>query len=251
MILHQQYVFVERQRRTKKGLSHCFSSPNLSSDDRHLGSKLVLGWALLKWILKRCSWTRCSSLDSDVISSIRFTCNTLAKWNASTGWEILDKLPNIRRRPSVSSLAVNNIYVYSHIWSIVLVVAIENLVWWSTYHYQILQLVLAVQSDLGTPLLSYYECHSNGLRIQRMLPQRLTRYIYTINWGSHEDQRSSEVGIIICLSWSWWRCQGRCLQCTWGHIEPYKGQDNPNILPSSWPQCQVTSLTRMRHITPS
>ena len=75
---------------------------------------------------------------------------------SSTGWEILDKLPNIRRRPSVSSLAVNNIYVYSHIWSIVLVVAIENLVWWSTYHhYQILQLVLAVQSDLGTPLLSY------------------------------------------------------------------------------------------------
>ena len=51
---------------------------------------------------------------------------------SSTGWEILDKLPNIRRWPSVSSLAVNNIYVYSHIWSIVLVVAIENLVWWST-----------------------------------------------------------------------------------------------------------------------
>ena len=51
---------------------------------------------------------------------------------SSTGWEILDKLPNIRRRPSVSSLAVNNIYVYSHIWSIVLVVAIEN--WYGDQH---------------------------------------------------------------------------------------------------------------------
>ena len=71
-----------------------------------------------------------------------------------------------------------------------------------------------------------------------------------MNWGSHEEQRSSEVGIIICLTWgSWWRCQGRCLQCTWGHIEPYKRHDNPNILPlpsrtarpASMP---ITSLTR-------
>ena len=123
---------------------------------------LMTGILAVSLCLVELCWNECTNAAAEpaapvkTVMSFRFTCNTLAKWNASTGWEILDKLPNIWRRPSVSSLAANNIYVYSHIWSIVLVVAIENLVWWSTYHhYQILQLVLAVQSDLGTPLLSY------------------------------------------------------------------------------------------------
>ena len=87
------------------------------------------------WLeVKACHQSGAHQKGSDVrvdrIHDLVFGCCCLfhsCQWKISLG----DLLMNERAQPLLVSLTVN-IYVYSHIWSTVLVVAIESLVWWST-----------------------------------------------------------------------------------------------------------------------